>query len=166
TWGPCAAARGWGGAARPRARPGAAGLGPPLRAPAGAAPASRGTAAARVPTAGGLPAGMAARLDVVFPVVHGPYGEDGTLQGLLELADVAAGGRNVLAPAVGMDKATMKAVFRAHGLPVVPHLVVREHEWAEERAGVAERVARELGYPCFVKPSNLGSSVGISKVRH
>jgi D-alanine-D-alanine ligase len=122
-------------------------------------------ALARVPTAGGLPAGVAARLDVVFPVVHGPYGEDGTLQGLLELADVAYVGASVLASAVGMDKATMKAVFRAHGLPVVPYLVVRDHEWAEERELVAERVARDLGYPCFVKPSNLGSSVGISKVR-
>jgi D-alanine-D-alanine ligase len=127
--------------------------------------ATGGRALARVPTAGGLPAGVAARLDVVFPVVHGPYGEDGTLQGLLELADVAYVGANVLASAVGMDKATMKAVFRAHGLPVVPHLVVREHEWAEEREAVARRVDRELGYPCFVKPSNLGSSVGISKVR-
>jgi D-alanine-D-alanine ligase len=127
---------------------------------------SASRAVARVPTAGGLPAGVAARLDVVFPVIHGPYGEDGTLQGLLELADVAYVGANVLASAVGMDKATMKAVFRAHGLPVVPYLVIREHEWAEERELVAERVGRELGYPCFVKPSNLGSSVGISKVRH
>jgi len=152
--------------------------GDPLRALAEAAgvrlalpPASASTdaperqALARVPTAGGLPAGVAARLDVVFPVVHGPYGEDGTLQGLLELADVAYVGASVLASAVGMDKATMKAVFRAHGLPVVPYLVVRDHEWAEERELVAERVDRELGYPCFVKPSNLGSSVGISKVR-
>jgi D-alanine-D-alanine ligase len=151
--------------------------GDPLRALADAAgvrlalpPASAGSdatagrALARMPTAGGLPAGMAARLDVVFPVVHGPYGEDGTLQGLLELADVAYVGASVLASAVGMDKATMKAVFRAHGLPVVPHLVVREHEWAEEREAIAARVDRELGYPCFVKPSNLGSSVGISKV--
>ena len=139
-----------------------------LALPTAAAPAeaSASRAVARVPTAGGLPAGVAARLDVVFPVVHGPYGEDGTLQGLLELADVAYVGANVLASAVGMDKDTMKAVFRAHGLPVVPYLVVREHEWAEEREHVAERVARELGYPCFVKPSNLGSSVGISKVRH
>jgi len=135
---------------------------PPVAAPVDA---SAGHAVARVPTAGGLPAGVAARLDVVFPVVHGPYGEDGTLQGLLELADVAYVGASVLASAVGMDKATMKAVFRAHGLPVVPHLVVREHEWAEERDLIAGRVARELGYPCFVKPSNLGSSVGISKVR-
>jgi D-alanine-D-alanine ligase len=135
---------------------------PPAPAPSDA---SAGRALARVPTAGGLPAGVAARLDVVFPVIHGPYGEDGTLQGLLELADVAYVGANVLASAVGMDKDTMKAVFRAHGLPVVPHVVVREHEWAEERDAVSRRVDRELGYPCFVKPSNLGSSVGISKVR-
>jgi D-alanine-D-alanine ligase len=134
----------------------------PAAAPAGA---GAGPALARMPTAGGLPAGVAARLDVVFPVVHGPYGEDGTLQGLFELADVPYVGAGVLASAVGMDKATMKAVFRAHGLPVVAHLVVREHEWAEEREAVARRVADELGYPCFVKPSNLGSSVGISKVR-
>jgi D-alanine-D-alanine ligase len=124
-----------------------------------------GRALARVPTAGGLPAGVAARLDVVFPVLHGPYGEDGTIQGLLELADVAYVGANVMASAVGMDKATMKAVFRAHGLPVVPHFMVRDHEWAEEREAVSQRVAQELGYPCFVKPCNLGSSVGISKVR-
>jgi D-alanine-D-alanine ligase len=119
---------------------------------------------ARVATAGGLPAGVAARLDVVFPLLHGPYGEDGTVQGLLELADVAYVGAGVLASAVGMDKATMKAVFRAHGLPVVDHLVVRDHEWAAGPAAIAERVAATLGFPCFVKPANLGSSVGISKV--
>ncbi len=96
---------------------------PPAPATAGARPASE-TALARVPTAGGLPAGVASRLDVVFPLLHGPYGEDGTVQGLLELADVPYVGAGVLASAVGMDKATMKAVFRAHGLPVVPHLVV------------------------------------------
>jgi D-alanine-D-alanine ligase len=128
------------------------------------APAEAGTALARVATAGGLPAGAAARLDVVFPVLHGPYGEDGTLQGLLELADVAYVGAGVLASAVGMDKATMKAVFRAHGLPVVPHLVVVRHEWAEGAGPLTRRVADEIGYPCFVKPANLGSSVGISKV--
>jgi D-alanine-D-alanine ligase len=123
------------------------------------------TALARVPTAGGLPAGTAARLDVVFPLLHGPYGEDGTVQGLLELADLPYVGAGVLASAVGMDKATMKAVFRAHGLPVVPYLVVLRHEWAADAGGLTVRVAAEVGYPCFVKPSNLGSSVGISKVR-
>jgi len=135
------------------------------------APAARGrrptadTGLARVATAGGLPAGIASRLDVVFPLLHGPYGEDGTVQGLLELADLPYVGGGVLASAVGMDKATMKAVFRAHGLPTVPYLVVLRHEWTADPAAVAARVAAELGYPCFVKPSNLGSSVGISKVR-
>ncbi|MBI2466361.1 MAG: D-alanine--D-alanine ligase [Candidatus Rokubacteria bacterium] len=124
-----------------------------------------GTELARLDTAGGLPAGAAGSLDVIFPLLHGPYGEDGTLQGLLELADLPYVGAGVLGSAVGMDKATMKAVFRAHGLPVVPHLVVREPEWAADGMTIAGRVVRELGYPCFVKPSNLGSSVGISKVR-
>ena len=99
----------------------------------------------------------------MFPLVHGPYGEDGTLQGLLELADVPYVGAGVLASAVGMDKATMKAVFRAHDLPIVPHLVVRDHEWRGEPGAWRRRVADELGYPCFVKPANLGSSVGISQ---
>ena len=103
-------------------------------------------------------------IDVVFPVLHGTYGEDGTVQGLLELANVPYVGCGVLASAVGMDKATMKAVFRAHGLPVVPHVVLRDHEWAAEPGGWRRRIADELGYPCFVKPANLGSSVGISKV--
>jgi D-alanine-D-alanine ligase len=133
--------------------------------PAPAGPDGRQSRAlARVPTAGGLPAGVAARLDVVFPVIHGPYGEDGTLQGLLELADVPYVGAGVMASAVGMDKATMKAVFRAHGLLVVAHVVLRDHEWAAEPGAWRQRVADELGYPCFVKPANLGSSVGISKV--
>jgi D-alanine-D-alanine ligase len=129
-----------------------------------AAPAAPRQTLARVATAGGLPAGVASRLDVVFPVVHGPYGEDGTLQGLLELADVAYVGAGVCASAVGMDKATMKAVFRAHGLPVVAHLVVRDHEWGAASVAWHARVGAELGYPCFVKPANLGSSVGITKV--
>ena len=120
---------------------------------------------ARVATSGGLPAGTAGRLDVVFPILHGPYGEDGTVQGLLELADLPYVGAGVLASAVGMDKVTMKAVFRAHELPIVPHHVVFRHEWATDPDSIAGRVTAELGYPCFVKPSNLGSSVGISKVR-
>jgi D-alanine-D-alanine ligase len=118
----------------------------------------------RVAVAGGLPATVAPTLDVVLPLIHGPYGEDGTLQGLLELADLPYVGAGVLASAVGMDKATMKAVFRAHGLPVVPHLVVTEPEWAADPEDVVRRVQAELGFPCFTKPSNLGSSVGISKV--
>ncbi len=142
----------------------AAGLALPLppAGPAGSGPAVAGLA--RVATAGGLPAGVAGALDVVLPLVHGPYGEDGTLQGLLELADLPYVGAGVLASAVGMDKATMKAVFRAHGLPVVPHVVVLEHDWSAEPAAAARAVATVTGYPCFVKPSNLGSSVGISKV--
>jgi D-alanine-D-alanine ligase len=135
----------------------------PAASRAGARPGP-GQALARVATAGGLPAGIAARLDVVFPVVHGPYGEDGTLQGLLELAGVPYVGAGVCASAVGMDKATMKAVFRAHDLPTVPYLVVRDHEWRRDRDAWRHRVADGLGYPCFVKPANLGSSVGISKV--
>jgi D-alanine-D-alanine ligase len=123
------------------------------------------SALARVPTTGGLPAGVAAHLDVVLPLLHGPYGEDGTVQGLLELADLPYVGAGVLASAVGMDKATMKAVFRAHGLPVVPYLVVFRHEWTADPEGIGRKVADATGYPCFVKPSNLGSSVGISKVR-
>jgi D-alanine-D-alanine ligase len=138
--------------------------GVPVALPPAAAGHPSSHALSRVPTAGGLPAGVAARLDVVFPVIHGPYGEDGTLQGLLELADVPYVGAGVLASAVGMDKATMKAVFRAHGLPVVPHVVLRDHEWAAERGPWRQRVLDELGFPCFVKPANLGSSVGISKV--
>jgi D-alanine-D-alanine ligase len=141
----------------------------PLPAPtfdSGGSGGAGATGLSRVATAGGLPAATAAGLDVVFPVLHGPYGEDGTLQGLLELADLPYVGAGVLASAVGMDKATMKAVFQAHGLPIVPHLVARDHEWAEGAATIARRVAAELGYPCFVKPANLGSSVGISKVEN
>src|SRR5256884_143660 len=98
-------------------------------------------------------------------MLHGPYGEDGTIQGLFELADLPYVGAGVLASAVGMDRATMKGVFQAHGLPVVEHLVVTRHEWRGAPEHVARRVAETLGFPCFVKPSNLGSSVGISKVR-
>ena len=104
-------------------------------------------------------------LDVLFPVLHGPYGEDGTIQGLLELANVPYVGAGVLASAVGMDKGVMKLVFAAHGLPVCPYAVVRRHEWEEDRDGVVSRLEGALGYPVFVKPANLGSSVGISKAR-
>ena len=106
-----------------------------------------------------------AGIDVVFPVLHGTYGEDGTVQGLLELADVPYVGCGVLASAVGMDKAVMKTLFADAGLPVGPYLVSRRHEWDRDAAPIRQRVREELGYPVFVKPANLGSSVGISKAK-
>jgi len=112
---------------------------------------------ALVPVDGGAPI----PIDVVFPVLHGTFGEDGTLQGLLDLAAIPYVGSGVLASSVGMDKAAMKAVFRDAGLPVCRWIVVRpEHEAA---GAVAARVATELGWPCFVKPANMGSSVGVAK---
>ncbi|HZO43298.1 MAG TPA: D-alanine--D-alanine ligase family protein, partial [Methylomirabilota bacterium] len=107
---------------------------------------------------------MIAKPDIYFPVLHGTFGEDGTIQGLFELADVPYVGAGVLASAVGMDKEMMKAVFQSHGLPIVEYLVVRRHEWQQAPERVGARVAQTVGFPCFVKPVNLGSSVGISKV--
>jgi D-alanine-D-alanine ligase len=103
-------------------------------------------------------------LDVIFPVLHGPYGEDGTVQGLLELAGVPYVGCGVLASAVGMDKAVMKRLFRASGLPVVDDVVILRSEWEADARAISSRVSDALAYPVFVKPANLGSSVGISKV--
>lgn len=104
-------------------------------------------------------------VDVVFPVLHGTYGEDGTVQGLLELANVPYVGPGVLGSALGMDKAVSKTVFAAHGLPLVPYLTVTAHDWPATATAIAAAVASELRYPVFVKPANLGSSVGISRVR-
>ena len=104
-------------------------------------------------------------VDVVFPVLHGPYGEDGTIQGMLELAGVPYVGAGVLASAVGMDKAVAKVLFAAAGLSVAPYVIVREHEWEDDREHV-EAGAEALGLPLFVKPARLGSSVGVSKVKH
>jgi D-alanine-D-alanine ligase len=104
-------------------------------------------------------------LDVIFPVLHGPFGEDGTIQGLLELANIPYVGAGVLASAVGMDKALMKLVFAAKGLPVCPYRVVLRPEWQRQREAIVEDLARALGFPLFVKPANLGSSVGISKAK-
>jgi D-alanine-D-alanine ligase len=104
-------------------------------------------------------------LDVIFPVLHGPFGEDGTIQGLLELANVPYVGSGVLASSVGMDKGMMKVVFAASGLPVCAYSIVRAHEWDTRRDGVIDALVTELGYPMFVKPANLGSSVGISKAK-
>ena len=105
-------------------------------------------------------------LDVVFPVLHGPYGEDGTVQGLLELANVPYVGAGVLASAVGMDKAAMKMVFVANGLPICDYHVCLARDWRRDEHGVMNTIVTKLGFPVFVKPANLGSSVGISKARH
>ena len=102
-------------------------------------------------------------VDVVFPVIHGPYGEDGTLQGLLELADVPYVGAGVLSSAVGMDKAMAKVVFAADDLPVVEYAVVLAGEWQVGRRDVLGELAGRFEFPVFVKPANLGSSIGISK---
>jgi D-alanine-D-alanine ligase len=102
-------------------------------------------------------------IDVVFPVMHGPMGEDGAVQGMLELAGVPYVGAGVLASALGMDKDMQKAVFERVGIPVVAYAVVREPEWREDPEGVAAR-AQTLGYPLFSKPASLGSSVGVMKI--
>jgi D-alanine-D-alanine ligase len=101
-------------------------------------------------------------VDVVFPLLHGPWGEDGTLQGMLEMSGVRYVGAGVLASAVSMDKAYMKIVLRDAGLPVMPSVTITRRDWEREPAGCAERAAA-LGYPLFVKPARGGSSIGISK---
>ncbi|MFC6576480.1 D-alanine--D-alanine ligase family protein [Planomonospora parontospora] len=102
------------------------------------------------------------RVDVVFPVMHGPFAEDGTIQGLLEMAGVRYVGSGVLASAVGMDKAYMKMVLAASGLPVGPYVTIRDRDWRVDRDRVLKEV-QELGWPVFVKPARAGSSQGISK---
>jgi D-alanine-D-alanine ligase len=104
-------------------------------------------------------------IDVIFPLLHGPYGEDGTIQGLMELADVAYVGAGVVGSAVGMDKELMRRVFKAEGMPQVDYQVVRRSRWEKDRAGVRAEIEARFQYPVFVKPVNLGSSVGVSKVR-
>lgn len=102
-------------------------------------------------------------LDVVLPVLHGPFGEDGTLQGLLEMANIPYVGCGVLASSCGMDKVTMKALFRDAGLPICRYLWFLRSHWLEDQKQVMRRVKREIGFPCFIKPANLGSSVGVSR---
>jgi D-alanine-D-alanine ligase len=108
-------------------------------------------------------ADRAINVDVIFPVLHGTFGEDGTIQGLLELADIAYVGAGVLGSAAGMDKDIMKSLFRAAGLPIVKHVTVLRSEWERQPKKVVKLVDSQLKYPVFVKPANLGSSVGISK---
>ena len=111
----------------------------------------------------GFTSGTVSALDVVFPVVHGGHGEDGTLQGLLELADIPYVGAGVMASAVGMDKDMMKRIFREAGLPVVACRTLVRSEWEKRRPELMKELPGDLGYPCFVKPANTGSSVGITK---
>jgi D-alanine-D-alanine ligase len=143
-------------------------------APSGGAPANRAASGTVASAPGQIPP-LLGQVDLVLPVLHGPYGEDGTIQGLLEMAGVPYVGAGVLASAVSMDKEYMKLIFKAHGLPVGPHVVVRERDWPASQAGdqaagavsveakrVLDEIA-ELGWPLFVKPARGGSSIGTSK---
>jgi D-alanine-D-alanine ligase len=103
------------------------------------------------------------QIDVIFPVLHGTYGEDGTIQGLFEMADIPYVGCGVLASSAGMDKAVMKRLFREAGLPIVEYTHFLRTQWEAEPEKVEARAIAEIGFPCFVKPANLGSSVGVSK---
>jgi D-alanine-D-alanine ligase len=125
--------------------------------------AGRGGTAELLVTAIGQAPRSLGRIDVVLPLLHGPFGEDGTLQGLLELADVRYVGPGVLASAVGMDKHYMKVVFEAAGLKVGPYQVITDRQWQQDAESALERVAA-LGFPVFVKPARAGSSMGITKV--
>lgn len=101
--------------------------------------------------------------DVAFPVLHGPYGEDGTIQGLFEMLDLPYVGAGVLGSALAMNKAVAKKLFAHHGLPIVPHVEVKRRDWIAAPGPALERIIAEIGLPCFIKPANLGSSVGITK---
>src|SRR5262245_46938345 len=102
-------------------------------------------------------------IDVIFPVLHGTYGEDGTVQGLPEMADMPYVGCGVLASACGMDKAVMKTLFKDAGLPMCKYIWFLRRDWDANPATVIAEVAKAIAYPCFVKPANLGSSVGVSR---
>ena len=143
-----------------------------LTAPSGELPVvdAEGTAVALRPDAATAtlvpvdPGAALGDIDVVFPLLHGPFGEDGTVQGLLELADLPYVGSGVLASALAMDKSMTKVVMEQAGLPQGPYLVVREKAWRAGPDAFADRVAAQLSWPVFVKPARLGSSIGISKV--
>jgi len=103
--------------------------------------------------------------DVAFPVLHGPFGEDGTIQGLFEMMDLPYVGCGVLASSVCMDKALLKDVLRTRGISVVPSVEFMRGDWKEKSKKLIEKIKKEIGFPCFIKPANMGSSVGISKVK-
>lgn len=115
------------------------------------------------PLAGYMARNVLRKLDVVFPVVHGTHGEDGTLQGLFEMADLPYVGCGVLASAVANDKIIAKAVLREYGLPIVDYMVIRREDWRADRVAVLEGIEARLDYPWFVKPATLGSSIGIGR---
>ena len=114
----------------------------------------------------GLPAGLTETVDIVFPALHGPKGEDGTVQGMLELAGVPYIGSGVLGSAVAMDKAVTKNLLTQAGLPQVPWVQVLRRDWERDPEAIEGLVGERLGYPCFVKPANMGSSVGVGKARN
>ncbi len=117
-------------------------------------------------TSQSLPSGLGSDIDVIFPVLHGPMGEDGTVQGLFELAGLPYVGSSVLGSALAMDKAMAKLIFEQHGIPQAPWLLVNRRDWERDPGAVAGAIGDRLGYPCFVKPANMGSSVGVSKVHN
>jgi D-alanine-D-alanine ligase len=122
----------------------------------------------RLEDRGSVPGILATKLrhiDVVFPILHGPYGEDGTVQGLLELANMPYVGAGVVSSAVGMDKILFKDIMRAHGLPVVQGMGLKRRDFRLSPEETVRQIETEIGYSCFVKPANLGSSVGVSKAR-
>ncbi|MDP4172162.1 MAG: D-alanine--D-alanine ligase, partial [Bacillota bacterium] len=126
-------------------------------------PAGRSSASALAPALFQAGKEESGKMDVIFPLLHGPNGEDGTVQGLLELLNLPYVGNGVLASAAGMDKIMMKNVFAQAGLAQVKYVAFVRSEWEKMKDAAYEKVESELGYPCFVKPANLGSSVGISK---
>jgi D-alanine-D-alanine ligase len=148
-------------ALRPEQRAGSGGSGGLMASP----PEGGGSGGLMVGPPEGTTAAGVGPVDVVFPILHGPFGEDGTVQGLFELADLPYVGSGVLASALAMDKAMAKVVLAQAGLPQAPYLVVAEREWRADPDGVAAEVADRLAYPVFTKPARLGSSIGISKVK-
>ncbi len=149
----------------PEATPGAAVLASGASVVVPPEPARRGAGLAPFQTDANLrrAADRAIDVDVIFPVLHGTFGEDGTIQGLFELADIAYVGAGVLGSSAGMDKDVMKSLFRAAGLPIVKHVTALRSQFEREPKKVEKLVESKLKYPVFVKPANLGSSVGISK---
>lgn len=111
------------------------------------------------------PSALSLETDIYFPVLHGSYGEDGTIQGFFEMADVPYVGATVLASALGMDKVVSKTLFKAKNLPVVKHLTILQKEWTQDRKAILKKIEKEFPFPCFIKPANLGSSVGVTKVK-